>query len=90
VSLYVTSVIMVALPNRADHYIFILSFVLLIFLTQSQPSQIGCLPYLYTWCGLSANLRCTSETCCTRMQDAKSRQKIAICAPSHNFARLCN
>jgi len=25
-------------------------------LTYSQPSQIGCLPYLHTWHGLSANL----------------------------------
>jgi len=31
---------------------------------------------LYTWCGLSANLGCRSETCCTRLaetQHAKSR-----------------
>jgi len=24
-----------------------------------------CLPYFYTWCGLSANLECRSEMCCT-------------------------
>ena len=32
----------------------------------------------HTWCGLSANLECTSEMCCTRLaeiQDAKCRQK---------------
>ena len=32
----------------------------------------------YTWCGLSANLGCRSQTCCTRLaevQDAKNRQK---------------
>jgi len=40
------------------------SFYLLL-LAYSQPSQIGCLPYFDTWCGLSANLRCRSETCCT-------------------------
>jgi len=27
-------------------------------------SQIGCLPYFHTWCGLSANLECISEMCC--------------------------
>jgi len=32
-------------------------FILLyIFLDCSQRSQIGCLPYFHTWCGLSANL----------------------------------
>jgi len=27
----------------------------------SQPSQIRCLPYLHTWCGLSENLECRSQ-----------------------------
>jgi len=48
------------------------------FLAQSQLLQIGCLPYFHTWCGLSANLRCRSETCCTRVAEntgRKSRQK---------------
>jgi len=45
---------------------FFFFFLLLFnFLSQSQPSQIRCLPYFHTWCGLSANLRCRSETCCT-------------------------
>jgi len=40
-----------------------------------------------------ANLRCRSETCCTgrgslQIQNAKSRQKIAIWAPSHKFVGL--
>ena len=40
------------------------------FLSFSSPNlsgriEIGCLPYFYTWCGLSANLECRSETCCT-------------------------
>ena len=45
----------------------------------------------HRWCGLNANLGCRSETCCTRLaenQDAKSRQKIALWAPSHNFVGL--
>ena len=52
---------------------------------------IGCVPYFHTWCGLSANLECRSELCCTRLtetQDAKNCQKFAICAPSHKFVRL--
>ena len=57
-----------------------------------QPSsQSGCLPSLHTWCGLSANLRCRSETCCTRLAENTGRKKspkIAICASSHNFVGL--
>jgi len=51
--------------------------------------MIKCLPYFHTWCGHSANLRCR---CAARgsleIQDAKMMQKIAICAPSHNFVGL--
>jgi len=42
-------IIMVALWNRAYHYIFMLWF-LSFFLAESQPSQSGCLPYLHIWC----------------------------------------
>jgi len=36
---------------------------LLFFVALSQRSEIGCLPYFHTWCGLSADLECRSETC---------------------------
>ena len=70
--------IIVALWNRAEHYIFILSFVLL--LLSFFPRLISAsADWLSTWCGLSANLRCRSETCCTRLAEntghKKSRQK---------------
>ena len=91
-------VIMAALHSRCGHYIFalwFLSFFLLhssfLFLDYSQRSEIGCLPYFYTWCGLCANLECMSEMCCTRLAgntERKMSQKIAICAPSNNFVRL--
>jgi len=60
---------MVALWNRADHYIFILWYLLssIFFLAWSQRAHIGCLPYFDTWCGPSANLECMSETCCARL-----------------------
>jgi len=48
-------------------------------------------PYFHTWCGLSANLRCRSETCSTRLAEYTGRKKvakIAIWAPSHNFVGL--
>ena len=36
-----------------------------------------CLPYFHTWCGLSANWRCRSETCCTRLAGNAERKKVA-------------
>jgi len=66
----------------------LLSFFLLFFLASSQPSQIGCLPYFHTWCGLSANLRCRSETCCARLAENTGRKnspKIAM----GTIAQLC-
>jgi len=47
-----------------------------------QPLQIGCLPYFHTWCGLSVNLRCRSEACCTRLAENTRRKKIAKNSPS--------
>jgi len=100
------SIIMVALWNRTDHYIFVLCFLMaalchrgiifspvvssiffLSFVAYSQPpSQIGCLPYLHIWCGLSANLRCRSETWCTRLDRWKYRtQKLAKKSPSRHY-----
>jgi len=73
-------IFMAALRSRCGHYIFILSFLLLFFFPRliSAVAEIGCLPYFHTWCGLSANLECRSETCCKRiaeigLQDAKNR-----------------
>jgi len=53
--------------------------------------HLGCLPYLHTWCGISANLGCRSETCCTRLAGNTGRTKsikIAIWAPLHNFVGI--
>ena len=87
---------MVDLWNRADHIYFhaVLCSSFFFFLAKYQPPQIGCLPYFHTWCGLSANLRCRYETCCTRLAENTGRKvaKSAIWAPSHNFVGLylCN
>jgi len=60
-------------------------FFLSFFLAYSQQSQIAYLPYFHTWCGLSANLECRSEMCCTRLAEntgrknhAKSRHLLTI------------
>ena len=91
---------MVALWNRADHYIFALWFLLsfflcfllsffLFFLTWSQRSETGCLPYFHTWCGLSANLGCRSDTCCTRLAENTGRKKLPKNRHLRTIVQLC-
>jgi len=71
--------------------IIIFVLFLLFFPRLISASEIGCLPYFGTWCGLSANLnaglKCTARGS-LQIQDAKN----AISAPSHNFVGpyLCN
>jgi len=82
--------------SRSGHYIFDLWFLLLsssfsFLLAYSQRSQSGCLPYVYEWCDLSANLECRSEMCSTWLAGntgRKNHAKIAICALSHKFVGL--
>ena len=72
---------MVPLCNTADHYIFILSFVLYSFFRRLISAVADCIPYFHTWCGLSANLRRRSETCCTRLAENTGRKKVAKKSP---------
>ena len=48
-----------------------------------------CLPYFHTWCGLSANLECRSDMCCTWLAEKYRTQKIAKNSPSgHHHTSL--
>jgi len=49
----------------------------------------GCLLYFYTWCGLSANLGCMSETCCTRLAENTGRKKVAKNRHLGTIAQVC-
>jgi len=63
-------------------------YLLSFFLVYSQRSQIGCLRYFDTWCGLSANLECRSEMCSTRLAGNAGRKKVVKnrhLGKSHNF-----
>jgi len=87
------SVFMAALRSRCGDYILQLWFLLLLssfFLAYSQRSQIGCLPF-YTWCGLSANLECMSEMCCTRLAENRPTGCKNYATNHHlrNIAQLC-
>ena len=53
------------------------------------PRLISCLPYFHTWCGLSANLRCRSETCCTRLAGNAGRKNVAKNRHLGTIAQLC-
>ena len=81
---------MVALCNTADHYIFILWFLLLLFFPRLI-SAVGdlCLPYFHTWCGPSVNLECRSEMCCTRLAENTGSKKVAKNRHLRTIAQLC-
>jgi len=78
---FTDALVMVALWNRTNHYIFILWFLLLlssfVFSSPNLSGRNGCLPYFHTWCGgcgFSVNLECMSEIYCARLagnQDPK-------------------
>jgi len=71
----VFSFFMVALCNRAYHYIFALWFLSFFFFSSPNLSGRRCLPYFHTWCGLSANLECMSEMRCTLLAENTGRKK---------------
>ena len=77
-------------PSRwALAHILVSIFFFLFFLAQSQRSAIECLPYFHTWCGLNANLRCRSETCCMRLAENTGRKKVANNSHLGTIAQLC-
>jgi len=46
-------------------------------------------PYFYTWCGLSVNLKCRSEMCCTWLAENTGRKKVAKNRHLGTIAQLC-
>jgi len=86
---------MAALGSRCGHYIFALWFLSIFYLFYSSPNLSGRrLDFYHTsthgvapvriW---NAGLKCAARGS-LEIQDAKMMQKIAICAPSHNFVGL--
>ena len=84
---------MVALCNRAEHYIFPCDFYLSSSFFFPSPNLSGrrldVLQYFHTWCGLGANLRCRSETCCTRLAGNAGRKKVAKNRHLGTIAQIC-
>ena len=86
------SVVMAALCNRAGRYIFALWFLLPFFprlISAVADWMYSCIPYFDTWCGLSANLRCRSERCCTRLAENTGRKKLPKIRHLGTIAQLC-
>jgi len=54
-----------------------------------QRSQTGCLPYFHPWFGLSANLKCRSETCCTRLAENTGHKQSPKIRHLRIIAQLC-
>ena len=77
---YVTGQTIIFLP--CDFY---LSF----FFSSPNLSGRRLLPYFHTGCGLSANLRCRSETWCTWLTENTGRQTVAKNRHLCTIAQLC-
>jgi len=43
----------------------------------------------YTWCGLSPNLECRSETCCARLAESTGRKNVAKNRHLGTIAQVC-
>jgi len=69
-----------------------LSFFLSFFprLIPAVPDWMFTVSYFHTWCGVSANLGCRSETCCTRLAEKIGcRLRVAkISASGHHLTTL--
>jgi len=59
---------------RTFYFTAVVSSFFFFFLARLQRLQIGCLPCFYTWRGLSANLKCMSEICCTWLVENTGRK----------------
>ena len=83
---------MVALWNRADHRYFHAVFCSFFFFSSANLSRRRldvCHTSMHTWCGLSANLRCRSETCCMRLAEKTECKKVAKNRHLGTIAQLC-
>jgi len=68
---------------------FFLSFYLFYSSPNLSRRRLDACPYFHTWCGLSANLRCRSEMCCTRLAENTERKKMAKNRHMGTIAQIC-
>ena len=85
-------VFMAALRSRCGHYIFALWFPLSSSFFPHLISAVAdwmSVKYLHTWRGLSANLGCKSETCCTWLAENTGRKTSTKIRHLGAIAQLC-
>ena len=86
------AVVMVALWNKADHYIFILwflSFYLLFFPRLISAAALWMSTILPHMVFLTANFECRSEMCCTRLAENTGCKKVTRNRHMGTIAQLC-
>ena len=66
----------------------VVAIFFILFLAYFQRLQIGCLPYFHAWCGLSANLECRSETCCTWLAENTGHKNHQNATSAHHCTIL--
>ena len=77
-------------PCAANAYIIFCSVSIFWFYLVFQRSEIGCLPHhFHIWCGLSANLDCTFEMCCTRLAENTGHKKSPNNRHQSTITQLC-
>ena len=82
---------MATLRSRCGHYIFAPWFLLSSSFFPRLISAVGhwMSTILHTWCGLSANLGCRSETCCTRLTENTGHKKLPKIRRLSTIVQLC-
>ena len=75
--------VMVALWNRADHIFSCCSLFFFFF------PHLCRLDVCHTWCAISANLRCRSETCCTHLAENTGCKKVTKNRNLGTIPQLC-
>jgi len=83
--------IMAALRSKCGHYIFALWFLSFLLFFPRLVSAVADWMFAncHTWCGLSANLECRSEMCCTRLAGNTGRKTDTKNRHLRTIAQLC-
>ena len=88
-SFFVSYLIFIMAAHSNGQAIIFCSCGFYLLFSYSQRSEIGCIPYFHTWCGLSANLECMSEMCCTWLAENAQRKNYAKNRHLCTTAQLC-
>ena len=87
------NIIMAALRSKCGHYIFALWFLSFFFFFSPRliSAAAGWMStiFVYTWLGLSANLECRYEMCCTQLAWNSGSKNVAKNRHLRTIAQIC-